>query len=91
MLFIIKSNENNRCEQTLKFMNKDDKIILIQDGVLLAHNNNNKFISAVKNKGAEILVLENDLNLRGIKNNIDAKMVAYEDMIGLIEKNKVFS
>ncbi len=90
MLFIIKSSENNHCERTLQFMDKDDTIILIQDGALLAHENN-KFISTVKNKGVEILMLENDLNLRGIKNNISAKTINYEDMVSLIEKNQVFS
>ncbi len=90
MLFIIKSNENKYCKQTLKFMNNGDKIILIQDGVLLAHENN-KFISTIKNKGVEILILEDDLNLRGAKNNIGAEAITYEDMVNLIEKNKVFS
>ncbi len=71
-------------------MEKDDKIILIQDGVLLAHANN-KFISTVKGKEIEILILENDLNLRGIKNNINAKIINYENMVSLIEKNRVFS
>lgn len=72
-------------------MEEADKVVLIQDGVFLANNHNNKFISALKKKGGEILVLENDLNLRGVKNNINAEMITYEDAIGLIEKDKVFS
>lgn len=88
MLFIIKSK--NQDQRILRFMEKGDKIIFIQDGVLLAHGDN-KFISAIKNKGVEILMLENDLNLRGIKNNINAKTINYEDIVYLVEKNKVFS
>lgn len=90
MLFILKNSEGNYCDQILKFIDHEDKLILIQDGVLLAHSDNS-FISAIKNKGIKILILENDLNLRGIKNNIDAKIINYVDMVDLIEKNKVFS
>ncbi len=72
-------------------MEEGDKVVLIQDGVFLANNHDNKFISALKEKGGEILVLENDLNLRGVKNNINGEMITYEDMIRLIEENKVFS
>ena len=90
MLFILKNNGDNHCDQILKFIDNEDKIILIQDGVLLAHENN-KFISTVKDKDVEILVLKNDLDVRGAKNNINAKTIDYADMVDLIEKNKVFS
>ncbi len=91
MLFILKTNKIDICERTLKFMEKGDKVVLIQDGVFLAQNHNNKFISSVKEKGVQILILENDLKLRGVKKNIDDEVITYEDMINLIKKDKIFS
>ncbi len=91
MLFILKSNEIDYYKRVLKFINEGDKVVLIQDGVLLAHNRNNEFILAVKDKNVEILVLENDLDLRGVKNDIGAEAITYREMVDLIEENKVFS
>ncbi len=89
MLFIVKSNNQN--QGIFRFMEEGDKIILIQDGTLLVHNQNNNLIKSAADKKMEILVLKNDLVLRGLKNNAGAKETTYEAMIELIEINTVFS
>ncbi len=91
MIFILKSNKNGYRKRVLKFINEGDKVILIQDGVLLTHDLDNEFILVVKEEGGKILALENDLKLRGVENNVKAETITYEDMVDLIEKNKVFS
>ena len=91
MLFIIKSNETHQHEQAIRFAKKEDTIVLIQDAVLLCHNPDNKIISALKKRGAGISVLDQDLKLRGVDNNVDVKLISYEDLVTLIEQNTVFS
>jgi len=91
MLFILKSNNKDQCQKILKYVQKGDKIVFIQDAVLLLHNQENKFIQSFKEKKVEISFLKNDLDVRAIKNNVKAKAISFKEMIELIENNKIFS
>ncbi len=91
MLFIIKSNDLSRHKQILRFIKKGDITVLIQDGVLVCHNPKNNLIGAIKEKGASISVIDQDLKLRGVDNKAGVKLISYADLITLIEQNTVFS
>ncbi len=91
VLFIIKESLSNKNTNVMKYVKQDDKVLLIQDGVLMLNNKTSKAIEEFKEKNAEIIALKEDLELRGIKNNANVKLVDYEGFVALIEANKVFS
>ncbi len=91
VLFIIKESLSNKNTNVMKYIKQDDKVLFIQDGVLILNNKTSKAIEEIKEKNAEILALKEDLELRGIKNNAKVKLVDYGGFVDLIETNKVFS
>ncbi len=74
----------------IKYLNPKDKVLLIQDGVLIL-NKGDSGIQSFKEKKAEVFALKEDLELRGIQNNAGVKLIDYKGFVELIEKEKVFS
>ncbi len=90
VLFIIKKSVLTGEPSMIKYLNPKDKVLLIQDGVLIL-NKGESGIQTFKEKGAEILALKEDLELRGIQNNAKVKLIDYPGFVELIENEKVFS
>ncbi len=90
VLFIIKESLLKREPNAIKHLNSKDKVLLIQDGVLIL-NKSTSGIQALKEKKVEVLALKEDLELRGIQNNAGAKLIDYSGFVELIETEKVFS
>ncbi len=90
MLFIIKESLLKGEPSAIRHLNPKDKVLLIQDGVL-ALNKDASGIQALKEKKVEVLALKEDLELRGIQNNAEAKLIDYHGFVELIETEKVFS
>lgn len=91
VLFIIKESITVKNAEVMKYINPNDKVLLIQDGVLVLNNNKSKIIEEFKKEKIEVFALKEDLKLRGIKNNTNAKLINYDGFVELIENNKVFS
>ncbi len=91
VLFIIKESLWNKNASMLKYVKQGDKVLFIQDGVLILNNSSSETIEELKEKKAEVLALKEDLELRGIKNNANIKTIDYYGFVDLIESNKVFS
>lgn len=90
VLFIIKESLLSGEPSMIKYLNPQDKVLLIQDGVLIL-NKGELGIRIFKEKGIEVLALKEDLELRGIQNNTDVKLIDYPGFLELIENEKVFS
>lgn len=90
VLFIIKESLLDEESRIIKYLNPQDKVLLIQDGVLKL-NKGDSGIRAFKEKGVEVLALKEDLELRGIQNNAKVKLIDYSGFIELIETEKIFS
>ncbi len=90
VLFIIKESLLKGEPGMIKYLNPEDKVLLIQDGVLIL-NKGDSGIQAFKEKDTEVLALKEDLELRGIQNNTGVKLIDYNGFVELIEKEKVFS
>ena len=91
VLFIIKESLSNKNANVMKYIKQDDKVLFIQEGVLILNNKTSKAIEEIKEKNAEVLALKEDVELRGIKNNAGLKLIDYSGFVDLIEANKVFS
>lgn len=90
VLFIIKESLISGETSIIKYLNPKDKVLLIQDGVLVL-NKGESGIRIFKEKGTEVLALKEDLELRGIQNNAGVKLIDYPGFVELIETEKVFS
>ncbi len=90
VLFIIKESLLAGEPSMIKYLNPKDKVLLIQDGVLIL-NKGDSGIQALKEKDTEVLALKEDLELRGIQNNAKVKLIDYHGFVELIENEKVFS
>ncbi len=90
VLFIIKESLLKGEPSMIKYVNPKDKVLLIQDGVLIL-NKAASGIRALNERGVEVLALKEDLELRGIQNNAGATLIAYGGFVELIEAEKVFS
>ncbi len=90
VLFIIKESLLRGEPSMIKYLNPKDKVLLIQDGVLIL-NRSDSGIQFLKEKEAEVLALKEDLELRGIQNNAGVKLIDYQGFVELIENEKVFS
>ncbi len=91
VLFIIKESLWNKKTSVMKYIEPGDKVLLIQDGVLMLNSGISKTIGEFKEKNVEVLALKEDLELRGIKNNLNIDLIDYQGFVELIENNKVFS
>lgn len=91
VLFVIKNSFWAEKSSVLNYAKPKDKILLIQDGVLILNKNRSELIKKIKDKDIDLLALKEDLDLRGIKNNAKAKLIDYDGFVELIERNKVFS
>ncbi len=75
----------------MRFVQADDVILLIEDGVYGAQDNNafsDKLKKAMENN--EVYALGPDLKARGISSLLDGiKTIDYEGMVDLVEKHNV--
>ncbi len=90
VLFIIKESLLKGESGMIKYLKPKDKVLLIQDGVLIL-NKGASGIQAFKEKKAEVFALKEDLELRGIQDNAGVKLIDYQGFVELIETEKVFS
>ncbi len=91
VLFIVKNPLWKCSEKILDFSGPKDKVLLIQDGVLILNSEKSRFLEDIKKKRIELLALKEDLELRGIKNRAKAVLVSYDGFVDLIENNRVVS
>ncbi len=91
VLFIIKKSLTGDKLSIFKYLNQGDKILLIQDSVLLLNNESSRIVKRLNEKKVEVFALEDDVKIRGIRNNLNIKLVDYSGFVDLIENNVVFS
>ncbi len=90
VLFIIKESLLKGEPSMTKHLNPKDKVLLIQDGVLIL-NKDESGIQTLTEKNVEVSALKEDLELRGIQNNAGVELIDYPGFVELIETEKVFS
>ncbi len=90
-VFVIKESLCNKKLGVLDYVALGDTILLIQDGVLVLNTTHSELFDSLKSKGVAVLALKEDLELRGIKNNLDIRLIDYGEFIDIIEQEKVVS
>ncbi|HXK00416.1 MAG TPA: sulfurtransferase complex subunit TusB [Buchnera sp. (in: enterobacteria)] len=73
----------------LNFLKKSDDLLALQDGVLIAVNNN-CFLRKLLDSSANLYVLKEDIEARGLCNKITTEFVVidYQKFVFLTEKHK---
>ncbi|CAL4043976.1 sulfurtransferase complex subunit TusB [Buchnera aphidicola] len=70
-------------------LRKSDDFLALQDGVLIAVRKN-YFLRDILNSSANLYVLQEDVEARGLSNKISTEfmMISYQKFVFLTEKNK---
>jgi tRNA 2-thiouridine synthesizing protein B len=73
----------------LNFLKKSDDLLALQDGVLLAIDNN-YFLRDILDSSANLYVLKEDVEARGLCNKIATEFIVidYQKFVFLTEKHK---
>lgn len=86
--------QNSTLESCLRFLSKEDVLLLIEDGVYgaMAGSAKSSLVEKALKGGVDVRALSADLKARAITNLVDGVKIAdYGDFVDLVEKHKTHS